>query len=209
MSDEVQQEARRLATELRRIVDRMVQVRPPADALARAADAARAFADSLEALPVRGPDGEISEAGLLPRHFIEHSPVSGRSNAVAPPVLLRLVRDDETGHRIEGEVTFGAAYEGPPGHVHGGYVAAAFDELLGFAQLSPGYTARLTVTYRRPTPLHRLLRLEAAIESVEGRKRIVRGRCTLEDGTLLSEAEGLFIAPRDEGDLIQRLAPRH
>ena len=44
-------------------------------------------------------------------------------------------------------VTFGSAYEGPPGCVHGGYVAAAFDEMLGFVQSlggNPGMTARLT-----------------------------------------------------------------
>ena len=31
-------------------------------------------------------------------------------------------------------MTFGSAYEGPPGCVHGGFVAAAFDEVLGFVQ---------------------------------------------------------------------------
>ena len=57
---------------------------------------------------------------------------------------------------IKGTVTFGSAYEGPPGHVHGGYVAAAFDELLGMTQSlggMPGMTGTLTVRYRRPTPL--------------------------------------------------------
>ena len=29
---------------------------------------------------------------------------------------------------------FGAAYEGPPGSVHGGIIAAAFDEVLGMTQ---------------------------------------------------------------------------
>jgi hypothetical protein len=55
-------------------------------------------------------------------------------------------------------VTFGSAYEGPPGCVHGGYVAAAFDEMLGFVQSlggNPGMTARLTFPIgvrRRSTP---------------------------------------------------------
>jgi acyl-coenzyme A thioesterase PaaI-like protein len=199
-------EARRLADELRRILDRLAQVRPPADALARAAEVARGFADTLDALPARDPIGEVSEAGLMPRHFISYSPVSGQANAIAPPVTLRLVREnDDASHRIEGEVTFGAAYEGPPGHVHGGWIAATFDEALGFALLSPGFTASLTVTYRKPTPLHRPLRLSAWIESIDGRKRRLRGQCTLEDGTLLAEAEGLFIAPRDGDDYVERL----
>ncbi len=41
---------------------------------------------------------------------------------------------DAVDGRIVGSVTFTAAYEGPPGCVHGGYVAAAFDELLGVTQ---------------------------------------------------------------------------
>ena len=52
-----------------------------------------------------------------------------------------------------GTATFGAAYEGPPGCVHGGFVAAAFDEVLGSTQSlsgEPGMTGRLTVNYRSP-----------------------------------------------------------
>ena len=40
---------------------------------------------------------------------------------------------------------------------HGGYVAAAFDEVLGLAQDlggQSGMTGTLTIKYRRPTPLH-------------------------------------------------------
>jgi acyl-coenzyme A thioesterase PaaI-like protein len=101
-------------------------------------------------------------------------------------------------------VTFGPAYEGPPGHVHGGLVAAMFDELLGFAQLSPGFTAYLHVNYRKPTPLNTPLSLTAWVESIERRKRVVRGECRAGD-VLLSDAEGLFIAPRDGEDYLARL----
>ena len=101
-------------------------------------------------------------------------------------------------------VAFGPAYEGPPGHVHGGLISAMFDELLGFAQLSPGFTAYLHVNYRKPTPLNAELHLLAWVESVERRKRIVKGECYL-DGQLLTDAEGLFIAPRDDVDYLTHL----
>jgi acyl-CoA thioesterase FadM len=71
-----------------------------------------------------------------------------------------------------------------------------FDELLGFAQQTTGFTGRLTVHYRKPTPLHQALRIKAWPDREEGRKRIIKGTCHLGE-TLLSEAEGLFIAPRD------------
>ena len=38
---------------------------------------------------------------------------------------------------VVGHVVFGDAYEGPPGCVHGGFIAAAFDEVLGFTSRSP------------------------------------------------------------------------
>lgn len=202
--DDPPDEAARLADEMRRIIARLAVVRPPAAELRRATDAAAVFADRLELLPERQRSWEVSEAGLLPRDFVAFSPVSGRSNPVSPPVQLTVV-EDPAGAHIEGEVTFGPAYEGPPGHVHGGLIAAVFDELLGFAQQEPGFTATLTVRYLRPTPLNRRLRLWAAVERVEGRKRTIRGRCEL-DGAVLAEAEGLFIAPHSGDDFLARLA---
>jgi acyl-coenzyme A thioesterase PaaI-like protein len=188
-------QARRLADELRRIINRLALVRPPAADSAGAADAAAAFADRLEQMPERAGAWEVSEAGMEPRDFVEHSPLSGRSNPLAPPIIAEFV-DGPSGQYVTGSVTFGAAYEGPPGHVHGGLVAAMFDEVLGFAQQSSGFTGRLTVHYRRPTPLHQQLQVRAWQEREDGRKRIIRGTCHLGE-TLLSEAEGLFIAPRD------------
>jgi hypothetical protein len=208
---ETRQASQHLAEELRRIIARLAVVRPPAAELERAAEAAAAFADRLGALPERTRSWEISEAGLLPRDFVAFSPVSGRSNPMSPPVVLRVESGAPAGtdaegveHHIAGDVTFGPQYEGPPGHVHGGWVAAMFDELLGFAQLSPGFTAYLHVNYRRPTPLNAPLSLRAWVERVDGRKRIVRGECHAND-ELLSDAEGLFIAPHDGMDYLQRL----
>ncbi|MCU1588188.1 MAG: hypothetical protein JWN31_1681 [Frankiales bacterium] len=190
-------EERRLADELRRIMDRLVLVRPSAEELGRAADAAREFGDHLDGLRPRGNDGEVSEAGLRPTDHLRHSPLSGSANPMAPPVDLWTSEESIGGQPVtHGRVCFGAAYEGPPGHVHGGMVAAMFDELLGRAQHSAGFTGRLTVTYRKPTPLHRELDLIGWFDRVEGRKRWMKGECRL-DGELLTEAEGLFIAPRE------------
>jgi acyl-coenzyme A thioesterase PaaI-like protein len=204
---DIRKASEHLADELRRIINRLAVVRPSAEELERAAATAAAFADRLDIMPERTRSWEVSEAGLLPRDFIAFSPVSGRSNPMAPPVRLHVVPgdDDAAGkHRIAGEVTYGPAYEGPPGHVHGGMIAAMFDELLGFAQLSPGFTAYLHINYRKPTPLNTRLDLEAWVENIDGRKRIVRGECRAGD-VLLADAEGLFIAPRDDEDYLARL----
>jgi hypothetical protein len=202
--DEARQASQDLADALRRIIARLALVRPPIDQLNRATDAANAFADSLDELPQRSQSWEVSEAGLLPRDFVGHSPVSGANNPIAPPLTMQVVGDPDGDNHIEGRITYGPAYEGPPGHCHGGWVAATFDELLGFTQMGPGFTAYLKVDYRAPTPLNKELQLKGWIESIEGRKRLIRGTCHLGE-TLLSEAEGLFIAPRDGEDYKLRL----
>jgi acyl-coenzyme A thioesterase PaaI-like protein len=204
VDDATRKASYRLAEQMRRIIARLAVVRPPAEELDQAADAASAFADRLDQLPERTRSWEISEAGLLPRDFVAFSPVSGRSNPMSPPVRLHVEEGDEGQVVIAGEVTFGPAYEGPPGHCHGGWVAAMFDEALGFAQLAPGFTAYLHVNYRRPTPLNTKLDIKAWVDNVEGRKRLVKGEC-MHDGVLLSDAEGLFIAPRDDDDYLARL----
>ena len=204
MTDDIRAASQQLAEQMRRIIARLAVVRPPAEELLRAAEAAAAFADRLDALPERSRTWEVSEAGLLPRDFVAFSPVSGLSNPMSPPVRLQVEEGDGGGVLITGEVTFGPAYEGPPGHCHGGWVAAMFDEALGFAQLAPGFTAYLHVNYRRPTPLNTKLDLRAWVDGVDGRKRLVKGECRNGD-ELLSDAEGLFIAPRGDGDYLSRL----
>jgi acyl-coenzyme A thioesterase PaaI-like protein len=201
---DTQDASRRLADALRRIIARLAVVRPPVDALTSAADAANAFADQLDTLPERSRSWEVSEAGLLPRDFVRFSPISGPNNPIAPPLTMHVVGTADGDQHIEGEVTFGPAYEGPPGHCHGGFIAAMFDELLGFVQMAPGFTAYLKVDYRKPTPLNRELALRGWIERIDGRKRLIRGTCSL-DGVLLAEAEGLFIAPRDNEDYLAQL----
>lgn len=121
----------------------------------------------------------------------DYSPFIGLANPMSPPIVLNH-EDDQ----VVGTVTFGAAYEGPPGCVHGGYVAAAFDELLGAAQSlsgAQGMTASLTVDYRAPTPLDETLHLVARVDRTEGRKIWVRGTM-IARGRLTAEAVGLFIA---------------
>ena len=80
--------------------------------------------------------------------------------------------------------------------VHGGFVAATFDEVLGFVQSlggNPGMTGTLTVKYRRPTPLHTELIIEAELVRIDGRKIFTEGRI-LANGVVTAEAEGLFIS---------------
>ena len=187
-------EMRRLAAAMRDVIEHLVATRAPLDDIARAAEQLEAVAASLARHP-RGSytfDGfaESANAGDTHAHF-DHSPIIGKANPLAPPLELRTEEN-----RVVGSAVFGSAYEGPPGAIHGGYVAAAFDELLGMAQSlggKPGMTGTLTVRYRRPHPLHTPIHFEAELVRVEGRKIFTTGR-SYADGELRAEAEGIFIS---------------
>ena len=56
----------------------------------------------------------------------------------------------------------------------------------------PGMTARLTVRYRKPTPLDARLHLHARTERVDGR-RITTVASLRAGDTVTAEAEGLFV----------------
>lgn len=131
--------------------------------------------------------------------FLDRSPISGTMNPIAAPMRMSIVHPDpERGVEgsVTGRVTFGLAYEGPPGCVHGGFVAAAFDEVLGQTQSltgEPGMTGELVVRYKAPTPLHVELVITGRVVRVEGRK--IYTHATLMAGEILcAESEGLFIS---------------
>lgn len=119
--------------------------------------------------------------------------VIGIRNPLAPPV---------TPHREESglvwaEFSLGAAYEGPPGLVHGGVSALILDHLLGEAaspDRQPRFTGSITVRYRRATRLGEL-RAEAVRTRSEGVKTYCAGHIADAEGVTV-EAEGLFITPR-------------
>jgi len=192
-------EMRDLAGSVRTIIDRLVATAAPTELIVELAAQLRRTASQLDDWP-HGTQyegfAEAANAGSDPHALFEHSPFIGRSNPLAPPMALR-----EVDGVLEGEVTFGSAYEGPPGCVHGGYIAGAFDELLGATQSlsgNPGMTARLIVNYRSPTPLHTELRFRGELTGVEGRKIFTTGTLSAvePDGTerLCAEAEGLFVS---------------
>ena len=92
----------------------------------------------------------------------------------------------------------GWQYEGPPGCVHGGFIAALFDEMMGLTQLkakNPGMTGELKVRYQRPTPLAQPLQFEAQVDRSEGRKTFVTAVLKHQD-TVTASCEAVFIRPR-------------
>jgi acyl-coenzyme A thioesterase PaaI-like protein len=178
---------------MRAVMEHVVATTAPAEAMRAAAAKLREVVDLLAGYPHGRTYYGSSESSLAgdPGAFFDHSPVAGLANPLAPPLRLRVEGDE-----IVGEVRWGSAYEGAPGCVHGGYVLAAFDEVLGLAQDlggQPGMTGTLTTKFRKPTPLHKDLRFVARITSIEGRKTFTTGELHDPDGNLLAEADAVFI----------------
>jgi hypothetical protein len=69
-----------------------------------------------------------------------------------------------------GTVTFPVAFEGPPGFVHGGFLAVFFDcvtQHQNCAAALSGRTRSLSVTYRRPTPILTELRFDVVRSDID------------------------------------------
>jgi acyl-coenzyme A thioesterase PaaI-like protein len=92
--------------------------------------------------------------------------------------------------------------------VHGGFVAALFDEILGAAiglAPPPGVTATLEVRYRNVTPVEEELRFEAWVAEDRGRRIVAQATCHA--GALLTaQAKGLFV--RVDFDAVRRRMAR-
>jgi len=97
-----------------------------------------------------------------------------------------------------GKVRFEAGFEGPPGCVHGGFVALFFDQVLGYHNVVQGVaamTATLEVRYRRPTPV--LTDLSFEVHTGECSERQVVNEGWLEvGGVRVSEARATFARPQ-------------
>ncbi len=184
-------ERARLAEAVRHLVDAAVTMEDATEEqLGTAADMTEAVARHL------GREPHDSDRGIRVRRARGHddysprSPLVGTMNPLAAPMEWT---SDADGITVRG--VYHAAYEGPPGYVHGGWIALSFDEILGMANISsghPGMTGRLTVRYLKPTPLHQPVELRGWTERAQGRRIVARAEL-LVDGVRTAEAEGLFV----------------
>jgi acyl-coenzyme A thioesterase PaaI-like protein len=185
---------REVATELRTLIHAIGASSAPARRMLELAAQLRGHGELLTREGSR-PAAAASPARVVlggMDDFVDRGPITGHANPMAPPAVLAADLDAGV---VRGEVRFGAAFEGAPGLVHGGFVAAVLDEALGMACAvsgTPGMTAELTTRYRQHTPVATLLKIEARLVSVEGRKIRTAGEL-YHDDLVVAEASGLFI----------------
>lgn len=187
-----------LADSLRRVVEQMVRIDEGHPELVRAETECAQIAARLEG---------IARQGQTPRMMPDQAPgpddarpyypgdaAGWHYNPFHPPLQIERSGDDT----LRARCTLGLAHEGPPGCVHGGFVSMLFDAFLGHANVllgRPGLTARLTVRYRRPTPLFEELLLESDPPVLEGERRCTLKGRILHDGVVTATGEALFSRP--------------
>jgi len=103
------------------------------------------------------------------------------------------------GEVAEARFIIGDSYEGAPGRGHGGVVALAFDDTMGFVLNiihTVAYTGEITVRYEAPAPLNTPLVIRARLDRRDGRKlHLVSDlREDRPDAPLIATSHALFIA---------------
>jgi acyl-coenzyme A thioesterase PaaI-like protein len=180
----------RLADSLRRLMSHAFVSHAPADVIDALADQIDTEVRNLVSAP------SLDGVAASNSHFSDRSPIYGAMNPLSMPMKMGITPTGGEFGSVTGEAVFNELYEGPPGHCHGGFIAAAFDEVLGMAQSltgRPGMTGKLNITYRSPTPLQTPIVFVGWVEKVEGRKIFTKGTAHSGD-TLCAEAEGLFLS---------------
>jgi len=180
-----------LTESVRALIDATIRTEVGADAVAAAKAEIDAATARLRSEQVDGSFGIrfTADGDQMPWGNV----VIGVRNPVAPPLVIE--QSDDGG--VFTDFHLGAAYEGPPGHVHGGVAALVLDHVLGAAASSPDkprLTGTITLRYVRTTRLGEL-RAEARIARTEGVKTYAVGHLADDQGVTV-EAEGVFIQPR-------------
>jgi acyl-coenzyme A thioesterase PaaI-like protein len=191
------QASRRVAAAARRVVGALVTTRAPTETLEDAACELEALAAMLEPTAVAsrydGTNGLSIAPGGEPT-VLERHPFLGASNPLAPPMIL-----EPTEEGTVGVVTLDSRHEGVPGCVHGGWISAFFDQVLGVAAGlvagRPAMTGTLMIRFRHPTPIRTELRFAATAHPAG--ERTVRATATLSAADeVTADAEATFVVTR-------------
>lgn len=130
--------------------------------------------------------------------YNQRSPFTGDENPRSLNMQISHGGSDVT--RAVGHVDVGTAFAGPPGVVHGGVMSGLFDEVIGWlaALADPTVmivTGRLSVRYRKPTPIRAALEFHAQVVKQTPRLVEVEAECRY-GSAVTATAEALMIVRR-------------
>jgi acyl-coenzyme A thioesterase PaaI-like protein len=137
-------------------------------------------------------DTEVPDNTQLTSHITRPGSGPGSPHGLEMQVHRR-------GDRVEATFIIGSSFEGAPARSHGGIVALAFDDAMGFMLnllKTVAYTGQLTINYKAPTPLHVPLVIHAWLGQRDGRKIFLEAELREDrpDASVIATASALFIA---------------
>lgn len=117
---------------------------------------------------------------------------------LANPIGLKLRFDLTAPGEVTTLYTVPEQYQGYPGVVHGGIVAAMLDEVCGRVHMGNEpprfmYTARLEIRYRKNVPVEVPLRIVGRSEKSKSRTATASGVIYGPEGDVLAEADALLV----------------
>ena len=158
-----------LLSAMRDLQDNFVGASPPPDAVSRMTTQISALATEFAEWRA---DEYQTPAGM-------RNDLPGRGSALLVPVII----EEQNAQQVSGRVTFTRFHLGGNGAAHGGTVPLMFDDIIGRlvngADAPVARTAYLHVNYRRITRIGVMLRVEATVDRIDGRKRWASGRSAL------------------------------
>ena len=160
-------------------------------------DAALGAVEPLDPRPRIGPQPSPDQ-----RVYVDHARDIGAFNPCFPEYSIDVAEDVATG-----TVTFPVLYEGPPGIVHGGFLAVFFDCVVQHHNCDSGVagkTTELRLAFRRPTPILEALRFTVRRATTE--HRIVSDAELDHDGEVLCRAH--VEAVLGSRDALPEVSPR-
>jgi hypothetical protein len=135
------------------------------------------------------------------RVYLNHATDIGAYNASFPEYRFDHLDAENAG----GTVVFPLVYEGPPGLVHGGFLAVFFDSVMQHHNCVTGLSGKtrsLTVTFRRPTPILTGLRFDIVRSQVE-RGIVSTARLLGDDEVLCMGEVNTLASPPDKLSVFQ------
>lgn len=123
-----------------------------------------------------------------------HCFVCGVDNESGLQMAFYETNDDPV--QVVAEITVPDRFQGYPGIVHGGIIAAMLDETISRTVMRGDpprvvVTAKLSIRYRRPVLVGIPLRITGRVVEDKGRVIRVAGEITNPEGTLLAEGEAV------------------
>ena len=198
MPDEPTPDAhRRAAARLRALADRLAAHELSAPEVLRVDEALAGLVAELDDPPETTRYARLMGAALAAGLDAERSrdvqnghPLAEGSSGIYPVVHMELDLP-----RLVAEVDFSPAFEGPPGLVHGGFLAAGFDmamSALALQVLDHSVTRHLRLRYLAPTFLGGAVRFELEAAEVTGRTVDIAGRLVDATGRTTMRGSGQF-----------------